>query len=73
MRPDDLERRTRRTAEIDRTRRVMLHPLTQVGVRVFVPVRISRSELMVDILSDGERSEGEQNKNQAQRESTKTQ
>lgn len=52
---------------------MMLHPLTEVGVRVFVPVRISRSELMVDILSDGERSEGEQNKNQAQRESPKTQ
>jgi hypothetical protein len=51
----------------------MLHPLKEVGVRVFVPVRISRSEFMVDILSDGERSEGEQNKNQAQRESPKTQ
>ena len=51
----------------------MLHPLTEVGVRVFVPVCISRSKLMVDILSDGERSEGEQNKNQAQREPSKTQ
>jgi hypothetical protein len=51
----------------------MLHPLTEVCVGVFVPVSISRSELMMDILSDRERSEDEQNKDQAQRESPKAQ
>jgi len=52
---DRLEGRTRRTAKIERAGRMVLHPLTEIGVRVFVAVRIGRGQLMMDVLRDGER------------------
>ncbi|HKT36647.1 MAG TPA: hypothetical protein VJR03_17610 [Nitrospira sp.] len=44
---------------------MVLHPLTQVGVGVFVSVCISRSELVMDILSHGKRGQRQQESNQA--------
>jgi hypothetical protein len=35
----------------------VLDPLADVGVRMFVTVRIDRGQFMVDILSYGERSQ----------------
>ena len=43
---------------------MVLHPLTQVGVGVFVSVCISRSELMVNVLCYGKRSQRQQERDQ---------
>ena len=45
---------------IERPGRVMLYPLAEVGVRVLVPIVVSRGQLVVDILRHGKRSNGEQ-------------
>ena len=46
---------------------MVLHPLAQVGIGMFVTVRISCSQLMMDILGYGKRSQYQQKKNQAHR------
>jgi hypothetical protein len=38
----------------------MLHPLTEVGVGVLVPVVVSGRQLVMDILCHSERGNGEQ-------------
>lgn len=40
---------------IDRASCMMLDPLTDIGVGVFVTVRVSRGQRVVDILGHGER------------------
>ena len=52
---------------------MVLHPLAQICIGVFVSIRIGGSQLMMDILGDSKRGEGEQNEDQAERESPKTQ
>jgi hypothetical protein len=47
---------------------MVLDPLTEVGIGVFVAVVIGGRQLMVDILRDGERSQAEQNDNHPQRD-----
>ncbi len=47
---------------------MVLHPLAQVGVRVFMPVRISGSKLMMDVLGDGKGSQCQEQDNQAERQ-----
>jgi hypothetical protein len=49
-------------AVIERAGRVMLHPLAKVSIGVFVPIMVSRRQLVMDILCDGEGSDGEQKK-----------
>jgi hypothetical protein len=49
-----------RDIEIDGPGRMVLNPLTEVGIGVFMPVVISRRQLVVHILRDGERSQPEQ-------------
>jgi len=39
---------------------MMLQPLAEVGVRVLVPIVVSRGQFMVHILGNGKRSNGEQ-------------
>ena len=63
-----LEGRTGRPPKVDRSRRMVLDPLAEVGIRVLVPVRISGSELMVDILGDRKRRERQKQCNQAERQ-----
>jgi len=46
---------------------MVLNPLAEVGIRVFVPIRIGGSQFVVDILSHRKRSEREEDENQAQR------
>jgi hypothetical protein len=48
------------SAIIERTGRVVLHPLTEVGIRMFVPIMVSRRQLVMDILRDGKGGNGEQ-------------
>lgn len=66
MGPDDVERGTGRATKIDRTGRVVLHPLTQIGVGVFVSVGISRSELMMHVLGYGKRSQCQEESDEAE-------
>jgi hypothetical protein len=56
-----------RCAIIQRPRRMVLDPLTEVGIGVFMPVVIGRRQLVVHILSDGERSQPEQDDDHPQR------
>jgi hypothetical protein len=55
--------------EIDGSCNVVLDPLTDVGVRMFMPIRIGCGQLMVDILSDGKRSQPQDNADHPQRHS----
>jgi hypothetical protein len=57
-----------RDRQIQRTCRMVLHPLAQVVVRVFVAVGIGRRQLMVHILRDRKRSQDQQEQNQAKRQ-----
>ena len=46
---------------------MVLDPLAEVGIGVFVPIRIGGSQFVVDILSHRKRSKREEDENQAQR------
>ena len=48
---------------------MMFDPLAEVGVGVFVPIVVSRRQLVMDILRHGKRRNGEQEQNQADRHS----
>ena len=65
---DDFKGRTRRATQIDRTGGVVLHPLAKVGIGVLVSIRVSSSELMMDVLGDRKRSQCQEQSNQADRE-----
>ena len=54
-------------AILERAGRVMLHPLAEVGIGMFVPIMVSRRQFVMDILCDGEGGNGEQKKDQADR------
>ena len=47
---------------------MVLYPLTEVGIGMFVPIVVSRRQLVMDILRHGERSNGEQQEDQADRD-----
>ncbi len=44
---------------------MVLNPLTDVRIRVLMPIRIGCGQLMVHVLGNGKRSNGEQQKNKA--------
>lgn len=44
---------------------MVLNPLTDVRIRVLMPIRIGRGQLMVHVLRNGKRSNDEQQKNKA--------
>ncbi len=49
----------------------MLHPLTEVGIGMLVPiVVVGRCQLVMNILRHGERSNGQQKQDKADRHST---
>jgi hypothetical protein len=68
MKAHDVECGTGRTTEIDGAGRMVLHPLAEVCIGVFVSIRISGSELMVDVLSNGERGQHQKQGHQPKRE-----
>lgn len=43
---------------------MVLNPLTEVRIRMLVPIRIGRSQFMVHILSNGKGSDGEEQQNE---------
>jgi hypothetical protein len=48
----------------------MLHPLAEVGIGMFVPVVVSRRQLVMNILRHGEWGNREQEEDQADRHGT---
>ena len=46
---------------------MVLHPLAKVRIGVFVPVCVCGSKLMMDILSDGERSQRQKKDDESER------
>jgi hypothetical protein len=46
----------------------MLDPLTEVGVRVFMPIVVSRRQLVMNILCHGKWRNGEQEEGEADRQ-----
>ena len=67
MGTDELECGTWRAANIKRTGRMVLHPLAEVGIGVFVSVRISGSQLMMDVLGDCKRGQCQKKQDEAYR------
>lgn len=55
--PNDIAHGESWNIEVNRARNVVLDPLTDVGVRMVMPIRIGSGQLVVNILSDGERSQ----------------
>lgn len=64
MLTDRFPGRKGRPAEIDRTGGVVLDPLTEVGIGVFMPVVIGSRQLVVNVLCDCKGRDHEQQKNQ---------
>jgi hypothetical protein len=50
--------------DIERAGRMVLNPLTEVCIRMFVPIRIGCGQLMVHILGNGKGSDGEEQQNE---------
>jgi len=53
---------------IERSRRVMLHPLAKIVVGVFMAVAVGGGQFMMDILRDCERRKCQQQDNKTDRE-----
>lgn len=53
--------------KINRTGDMVLDPLTDIGLRMFVTIRIGSGQLVVDILSHGERSQTQDDTDHPQR------
>ncbi|MDP1769014.1 MAG: hypothetical protein Q8L74_09460 [Nitrospirota bacterium] len=49
---------------------MMLHPLTEVGIGMLVPIVIGRRQLVMNVLRHGKRSNGQQEQNKTDRHST---
>jgi hypothetical protein len=54
--------------DIERAGRMVLNPLTEVRIRVLVPIRICCGQLMVHILGNGKGSNGEEQQNETERD-----
>ena len=67
MKADDVECGTGRTTEVDGAGRMVLHPLAEICIGVFVSIRISGRKLVVDVLSNGERGQRQQKGDQPER------
>jgi hypothetical protein len=50
--------------DIERAGRMVLNPLTEIRIRMLVPIRIGCGQLMVHVLGDGKRSNGEEQQNE---------
>ena len=65
IRADEFKRGTRRTAVVHRTGRMMLHPLTEVGVRVLVAIRIGGGQFVMDVLGHRKGCQCQEDENQS--------
>ena len=57
-----------RHAHIQRPGRMMLDPLTEIGIGMLMTVVVGRRQLVVDILRDGKRGQPEEDDDHPQRE-----
>jgi hypothetical protein len=48
----------------------MLHPLAEVGIGMLVPIMVGRRQLVMNVLGHGERSNGQQEQDEADHHST---
>jgi len=71
MGTDELERGTGRATNINRAGRMVLHPLAEIGIGVFVSVRISGSQLMMDVLGYCKRGQYQKKQDEAYRKSAR--
>ena len=62
---DDVTGCENRRADVERSGRVMLDPLTEVGIGVLVPVVIGRGQFVVHVLRDGERGDRQQQQDES--------
>lgn len=60
--------REERSAIVERTGCVVLYPLAEVGIGMFVPIVISRRQLVMDILRHGKWRNSQQEESQADRQ-----
>ena len=60
---DDLKGGGDHITQVERPGRMVLDPLAEVSVAVFMAVCIGRCQFVVDILGDGERGQCQQEKN----------
>ncbi|OQW30904.1 MAG: hypothetical protein A4E19_09165 [Nitrospira sp. SG-bin1] len=67
--PDNIAHGESRKIQIDRTGNMVLDPLTDVRLRMFMAIRIGGSQLVVNILSGGERSKPQDDADHPQRRS----
>ena len=63
IRSDDLKGGGNYITQVERPGRMVLDPLAEVSVAVFMAVCIGRCQFVVDIQSDGERGQRQQEKN----------
>ncbi|KXK03091.1 MAG: hypothetical protein NBKEAIPA_02095 [Nitrospirae bacterium] len=61
------ERRRGRDIARQRVSRVILHPLTEVGIGMFVAVVVGRRQFVVNLQRDGKRRHREQERDEQQR------
>jgi hypothetical protein len=61
---DESPYRNDRPAKIERTGCMVLHPLAEIGIGMFVAVRIGSSQFMMDILRNRKRGNCEQQQDQ---------
>ena len=71
MGTDELERGTGRATNINRAGRMVLHPLAEIGIGVFVSVRISGSQLMMDVLGYCKRGQYQKKQDETYRKSAR--
>ena len=62
---DQLAEGRPRDIKIERSRRMMLHPLAEIVVGVFMAVGVGGGQLMVYVLRHGEGRQGHEEENEA--------
>ena len=66
---DEFLCREERSAEIERSGCMMLYPLAEIGIGVFMPIVVGCRQLVMDVLRHGKRRKSEQQQNKAERHS----
>ena len=61
--------REERSADIERAGRMVLNPLTEIGVGMLMPIVVGSRQLVMNVLRHGERRKSEQQQDKARRHS----
>jgi len=65
---DELAGRELRNIKIQRSCRMVLHPLAEIVIGMFMAVQIGGGQFMMDILRNGKRRKGHEDRNETNRE-----